>query len=345
MDAVVKYGRGFKEIALRAMPEPMPGPGQVLVAVRAAGVCGSDIEQWHDGVSWPINVPVICGHEFCGTIAGVGERVTGWTVGECVVCETAAVICGHCPACRTGAYNLCPERLGFGYGTHGAFASLVAVPERCLHRVPAAVPDEHACLTEPVSVAYNALVARTRVLPGEPVVVIGPGPIGLFCLQMARICGATPIFAVGVEQGDRRLETALQVGATHRLFAAEAEAGILAATGGWGVPVVVDAAGNAAAEALAISVVARGGQIVKLGWGQRPLELHLDPVIQKAAAIAGSFSHTWRTWEAVLALLAAGRLLMEPMVTHQLPLRDWQTGFEAAERGEAVKVVLRPSPT
>ncbi len=343
MQAVVKYGRGFKEIELRDVPEPPIGPADALVAVHAAGICGSDIEQWHDGVPWPINVPVICGHEFCGRVVAVGDQVTAFATGHRVVSETAAVICGRCPACRSGHYNLCPSRLGFGYGTDGAFTRLVKVPERCLHHVPASVPDEYACLAEPLSVAYSAVVTRARVRPGEPLVVIGPGPIGLFCVQMARVSGATPIYAVGTPADDRRLGTALAVGADHRLDAAEAAEAILAATGRWGVPTVIDAAGNSAAEQLALTVAARDGEIVKLGWGRRPLEVDYDPLVQKAVTLAGSFSHTWRSWEAVLALLAAGRIDMAAMVTHQFALSDWLPAFETMERQEAVKVVLHPA--
>lgn len=342
MQALVKYGRGYKELELREVPEPTIGPTDVLLEVAAAGVCGSDIEQWHDGVSWPVNVPVIQGHEFAGTIAAVGEAVRGFAAGDRCASETAAVICGRCRWCRTGYYNLCPNRLGFGYGTDGAFTQYVKVPERCLHRVPDSVPFEHACLTEPASVAYNALVVQTRICPGEPVAVIGPGPIGLFCLQLARICGATPIYAIGTEGDAARLETALQVGATEALLAPSAVARILAESDGDGLPVVVDAAGNVHAERLGIELVSRNGQITKVGWGLQPLELNLDPMVQKAAAIRGSFSHTWRTWEAVLALMAGGRLDLATMISHECPLADWLEAFELIERREATKVVLHP---
>lgn len=341
MQAVVKYGRGYKQVETRDVPEPDYGPTDVLLEVRAAGVCGSDVEQWHDGVTWPIHVPVIQGHEFCGVVVAKGDAMAGWELGDLCTSETAAYVCGRCRWCRTGAYNLCPERLGYGYGTDGAFAKLVRVPERCLHRVPAGVAPEHACLTEPASVAYNALVAQSRVLPGEPVVVIGPGPIGLFCVQMARICGATPIVVVGTAADRARLDQAIALGATEAVLADEAET-VIPTRCPDGVPVVVDAAGNVHAQRLAIALVARGGQITKVGWGLAELSLQLDPIVQKAAAIRGAFSHTWRTWEAVLALIAGGALDMAAMVSHELPLADWERGFELVEQRAATKVVLRP---
>ena len=192
MQAVVKFGAEDGQVELREVPVPVPGPGDVLLEVKAAGVCGSDIEQYRHAVSYHIPTPVIMGHEFAGVIAEVGEGVEGWAVGDEVVSETAAYICGSCRLCRTGNYNLCPERLGFGYGLDGAFARYVRVRSPLLHRKPPGVSWNAAALTEPTCVAYQAIVVMSDLRPGEPVAILGPGAVGLMCLQVARTLGARP---------------------------------------------------------------------------------------------------------------------------------------------------------
>lgn len=345
MKAVVKYGTRDGEVELRDVPEPQIGPQDVLLETAAAGVCGSDVEQWRHFVTYRVNTPVIMGHEFCGTVREVGAEVRGFRPGDRVVSETAAWICGQCPHCLTGEYNLCPERLGFGYGLDGAFTRYVRVPARCLHRIPDGVPFEHAALTEPACVTYNALHVRSRVRPGEPVVVIGPGPIGLFAVQMARAAGAGPVFLVGTEADRLRLEVGERVGAdvTLRADGDDVAARILEATGGYGAPLVVDAAGPAAAMKLAMEVVARGGQITKIAWDPRPLNLSLDPLVAKAATLQGSYSHTWRTWEAVLRMMAAGALDPGALITHRFTIEDWLQAYRLVESRQAVKVILTPA--
>jgi len=343
MRAVVKYGQGDGEVELREVPEPTIGPQDVLVETQAAGVCGSDIEMWHHDVTFRVNTPVIQGHEFSGIIREVGREVQGFAVGDRVISETAAYICGRCRYCLTGEYNLCPERLGFGYGTDGAFARYVRVPARCLHRIPEGVSFEHAALTEPACVAYNALVVKSRIRPGEPVLVIGPGPIGLFCVQIARLSGASPILLVGTEGDGKRLAVGRQIGAEVAVASAEeALAALQEVSEGYGAPLVVDAAGNSAALRLALEAVARNGQITKIGWGPAPVGFSLDLLLTKAATLQGTYSHTWRTWEAILSLLKTDALQMEPMITHQMGTEDWERAYRLVESREAVKVLLWP---
>jgi L-iditol 2-dehydrogenase len=342
--AVVKFGTHDGEVELREVPEPSIGETDVLLEMEAAGVCGSDVEQWRHHVSYTVNVPVIQGHEFCGTVREVGRGVRAFQPGDRVVSETAAVICGQCRQCLTGEYNLCPRRLGFGYGTDGAFTRFVRVPVRCLHRIPEDVPFEHAALTEPACVAYNALHVKSRVRPGEPVVIMGPGPIGLFSLQMCLAAGAGPIVLVGTPADGARLRVGRELGAAVTVNVAEEEPMevIRELTRGEGAHLVVDCAGPSAAVKLALEAVARNGQITKIAWGPQPLDLSLDPLLSKAASLQGSFSHTWRTWEAVLAMMAAGTIRMAPMITHRFTIEDWEKAYHLIEEREAVKVVLTP---
>jgi alcohol dehydrogenase/L-iditol 2-dehydrogenase len=343
MKAVVKYGRGDREVALREMAEPSPGEGEVLLAVRAAGVCGSDIEMWHNWID-VCNVPVIQGHEFCGVVEELGPGVAGFRPGDRVVSETAAYVCGQCVYCRAGEYNQCPKRIGYGSGTHGAFARYVRVPVRCLHRIPGNVPDAHAALTEPACVAYNALVVKSDVRAGEPALILGPGPIGLMAVQIARIRGAYPIIVVGTELDAGRLEVATKVGAHRGVVVPneDPQTVVRDLTDGQGVPLVVDAAGGTKALETAVALVARNGTITKIAWDHKTPEVNLNALVQKGARVQGSFSHTWRTWEAVLRLMSAGLLDVASMISHEMTIERFEEAYELVERRQAVKIVLRP---
>ena len=170
--ALVHYALEPLAVELREIPVPDIGDDDVLLAVGAVSVCGSDVHQAHNTHSWGVNVPVVLGHEFGGTVARTGRNVRGFRDGDRVVSETAAQICGECMLCRTGWYNLCPARLGFGYGLDGAMAQYVRVPARCLHRIPDSLPFDLACLAEPHAVAYQAMCINSLIRPGDSVVVL-----------------------------------------------------------------------------------------------------------------------------------------------------------------------------
>jgi len=213
MQALVNYSGTPGSVELRDVPKPQIRPGEVLLRSRGIGICGSDLHQWHGTQAWAVNWPVTLGHEFCGEVVEVGSDVTGWHVGDRVACETAARVCGHCPMCRTGHYNLCPERLGFGYGVDGAAAEFVKAEPRLLHRIPDNVTWEQAALTEPCAVAFNAVVEKSHPRPGDLAVVLGPGPIGLLVTQMLRNTGPARLVLVGLRRDAKRLELAQRFGA------------------------------------------------------------------------------------------------------------------------------------
>src|SRR5688572_15006471 len=212
--AVVHYALQPHAVELREVPVPDIGEGEVLLKVGGVSVCGSDVHQAHNTHSWTVNVPVVLGHEFGGTVARLGPGVRGFREGDRVVSETAAEICGNCLLCRTGRYNLCPSRKGFGYGLDGAMAQWVRVPARCLHNIPDTLPFDLACLAEPHAVAYQTMCVNSTIRPGDLVVVLGPGPIGLLCTRMAALAGANPLIVAGVSADASRLVAARQLGAT-----------------------------------------------------------------------------------------------------------------------------------
>jgi len=336
--AVVNFSREPHSVEIREFTRPEPGPEDVILAVEAVGVCGSDLHQWTSSHSWPVNYPVVLGHEFGGRIAALGSAVRGWSEGDRVVSETAAVIDPNSPMTRSGLYNLDPNRKGFGYGVDGAMTRFVRVPARCLHRVPNGLAMEQAALTEPCCVAYNAVIQNAKVQPGDRVIVLGPGPIGILCAAMARLAGAE-VALVGLERDRARLDVAKVYDCEVIIGDASAWA---KARDGLGVDGVVDAAGASAALKTALELVRPNGWISKVGWGPQPLGFSLDPLVQKNITLQGSFSHNWPIWERVLALLASGRLDVRPITGGIWPLEEWHEAFEKMHSGAIVKAVLRP---
>jgi len=336
--AVVNFAPEKGSVEIREIDKPVIGEDDVLLEVSNVGVCGSDLHQWTADHSWPVNYPVVLGHEFGGHIVETGSKVTKWKEGDRVVSETAAVIDINNPMSRAGLYNLDPTRKGFGYGVNGAMTRYVRVPARCLHAIPDQLPFEQACLTEPCCVAYSAVVANTRITPGDRVIVLGPGTIGILCAAMARLCGAE-VAVVGLEADRHRLAIAEQYGCESIIGDASDWA---KQRDGLGADCVIDAAGASMTLKIALQLVRPNGKITKVGWGPQPLGFSLDPLVQKNITLQGSFSHNWPMWERVIALLSSGQLNVKPIIGGVWPITEWHTAFEKMHKGEVVKSVLKP---
>jgi alcohol dehydrogenase/L-iditol 2-dehydrogenase len=342
MKALVKYSTDGPGVEIREIAEPQLEAGTVLVATRAVGVCGSDVHLWRNAHSWEISLPVVMGHEIAGVIAAVGDGVMGWSVGDRVVCETAGRICGVCAYCRSGSYNMCPHRLGYGAKNDGFFTEHVVVEPRILHRIPDSVSFEVAAMTEPFAVAFNALVERGSVRPGDHVVVQGAGAIGALSVQIARLQGAATVTVLCTDNDGLRLDALRALGADTVLNVQrdDVAAHVAALGDGYGADVVVDATGVSAALRQGLEVVRPGGTIVKVGWGPQPLGFSLDLLVAKAVTLLGSFSHTWGTWERVLALFALGKLDSEVALGGTYGLEEWERAFHDMESGRNIKSVM-----
>lgn len=341
--AVVQYALEPMAVELRDIAVPEIGDLDVLLRVGAVSVCGSDVHQCYNTHSWPVNLPVVLGHEFAGTVAQIGRGVTGFREGDRVVSETAAEVCGACMLCRTGRYNLCPARKGFGYGINGAMASYVKVPARCLHAIPDSLPFELACLAEPHSVAYNSMCVNSTIRPGDAVVVLGPGPIGLLCARMAALAGADPLIVVGLTADAARLETALHLGATRVVDAQqESVADVVRSFSPLGADLVCDASGASRPLDLALSLTRPDGQVTKVGWSPDLVPINLNPLVQKNIRLQGSFSHNFPIWERVIHLLDRRLTRPESIVGMTSPLHDWREAFAAMHEGRVIKSVLVP---
>lgn len=344
MIGLVNFAKAPHSVELRELPVPEIGEDDVLFSVEAVGICGSDLHQYTGKQSWLVNYPVVLGHEFAGVIAKTGSRVRGFKEGDRVVSETAAVLPADSAFLRQGLYNLEPKRLGFGYGVNGAMAPFVRVPARCLHHVPPGLSSEKAALTEPCCVAYNSVCVNSRLRPGDTVAVIGPGPIGLLCALLAKLGGAGHLIVIGIPADAHRLEVAKKIGAETVLGAKGEDIveWVKNFGDGYGVDLVIDAAGVSASLKLALDIVRPAGQITKVGWGPQPLNFSLDQLVQKAVTLQGSYSHNWPIWEKVISLLASGKIDLTYILNRVSPLKEWQESFEEMHSGKIVKGVLKP---
>ncbi len=336
--AVVNFAPEKGSVELREIEKPDIGEEDVLLEVVNVGVCGSDLHQWTSDHSWPVNYPVVLGHEFGGYISALGKNVKEWKEGDRVVSETAAIINQSSPMSRIGLYNLDPDRKGFGYGVNGAMTKFVCVPARCLHKVPDLLPFEEACLTEPCCVAYSAVAVNSDIRPGDRVIVMGPGTIGILCAAVARLRGAE-VAVLGLEADMQRLNIAKKYGCEIIVGGAKEWA---MSKDGLGADFIIDAAGVSITLKTAMELVRPNGQITKVGWGRQTMDFSLDPLVQKNITLQGSFSHNWLTWEKVISLLASGMLDVRPIIGGIWPIDKWHEAFEKMHKGEIVKSVLKP---
>jgi len=338
---LVNYAAQPYSVELREIPKATIGPDDVLLDVQAVAVCGSDLHMWMGTPSWTIEYPVVLGHEFGGIVREVGDRVTGWSEGDRAASETAAVVDPDSPLTRRGLYNLDPGRHGYGAVIDGAMRRYVPVPARILHRLPDNVSFEAAALTEPCCVAYNAVVNNASIKPGDRIVVLGPGTIGLLCAAIASLHGGE-VAVVGLDRDSDRLEVARQYGC-HTIVGDPTQWAM--ATDGLGADGVIDAAGVSPTLKMAVDIVRPAGWICKVGWGIKPLDFSLDPLVQKGVRLQGTFSHNWPVWERVIRMLSTGQLDVAPVIGGVWPLKQWQQAFEKMHAAEIVKAVLKPDQT
>lgn len=331
-------------------PEPQPRADEVVVRIRACGICGSDIHGW-DGSSGRRHPPLIMGHEAAGEIVATGPQVRNWRAGDRVTFDSM-ISCGECRYCRTGQTNLCENRRVVGvspadYKQHGAFAERLAIPERILYRLPATLPFEHAALVEPVSIAVHA-IRRAAITPQTTAVVVGSGMIGLLVVQALRWAGAKQI--VAVDLADNRLALARQLGATHTINSgrANAAAEVMAATDGLGADVSFEVVGYTPTLLLALDVLKRGGACVLVGnLSPKTQDFPLQAVVTKELSLLGSCASTGEDYPLCLDLIARGVIDVRPMIETVAPLAEGAKWFEklsAKDGGKYMKVLLAPAP-
>src|SRR4051812_35040335 len=341
MQAVVKTTRGDGQVDLREVPVPAPGPGQVLLAVRAAGICGTDLHIYHD--EYPTQPPVVLGHELAGEVAATGDDVTRGSVGDRVTTETYFHLCGTCRFCREGQPNLCPERRSIGSGVDGGFAPYVLVPERNIHHLPDTLSFQEAALSEPLACVVHGALELPKVTPGDFAVVAGPGAIGLLTLQVARAAGAA-VIVLGTAADRRRLQLAEELGATRVIDVSDEDPGpiVRELTAGWGADIVFECSGAGPAALSLLALSRRGGQYAQIGLFGKPVAWDLDQVCMKELRVTGSNASVPSAWRTALRLLENGSVRTAPLISDVYSLSNWADAFERFERREGVKLILDP---
>jgi L-iditol 2-dehydrogenase len=341
MKAVVKTAPGVGNVDLLDVEEPVTPSGHVKIAVKAAGICGTDLHIYYDEFrSLP---PVVLGHEVSGEVAEVGDDVRAVQVGDRVTTETYFSTCGVCRFCRTGRINLCPERRSIGSAVNGGFTSYLVVPQRNVHRLPDGVSYLAGALTEPLACVVHGALEIPKVAPGDVAVIAGPGAIGLLTLQVVKAAGAQ-VVVLGADADGHRLEMAIQLGADHAVnVQRDNVAGLVGdLTHGLGADIVYECSGAGPAAATLLALVRRGGQYAQVGLFGKPVSWDLDQVCFKELTVTGSNASVPSAWERALSLLGQGVVQTESLVSAVFPLAEWRAAFDAFQGRGGIKTVLRP---
>jgi threonine 3-dehydrogenase len=342
MRAVMKVGLA-PGAELREVDVPKPGPRDLLVKVRAAAICGTDIHinEWTDYAQARVKPPMIFGHEYCGEVVATGDQVHRVRMGDLVAAETH-IPCGQCAQCMTGNMHICEQMRIIGVHTDGAFADYAVLPESCAWVLPPDSDPELGAVLEPMGVGvHGVLVDR---VDARSVAIFGCGPIGLFAVGTALTAGASQVLAL--EIAPYRLELA------RRLFPEavvlnpleeDAERIVHERTEGRGVDVSVELSGSAAATRQCFQILRKGGRVSLVGLGG---DVTLNPtadIIYREAQVYGVTGRVmWETWYQIMDIIASGRFDPTEIITHRFSLGEYARALELAKSGEAGKILLLP---
>jgi len=343
MQALVKTQKGKGFLELREVPEPRVQAGEVKIEIAACGICGTDVHVRHDEFPyWP---PVTLGHEFTGTIVEVGPNCRAAKVGERVVAEPHNRSCGVCYLCRTGNSHICADKRSPGWGVDGGMARYICYPEKLLHRLPAGMSFDQGAMVEPTANAVTDVIERARVMAGDLAVVIGPGPIGLLAAMVARAAGARDVVVIGTPGDARlRLAKAKALGFTTVNVGDTKPADVVNdLSGGLGADLVIECSGAPAAIPGTIDLVRKLGKICVIGLtGNRPVEVPWDRFNFKVVEVIFNLSTSYTSWDRTITLIHRGLVPAQEIITHRLPLAQWEEAFAAVENLQALKALLIP---
>ena len=334
----------YEQFVYKDVPDPEVGTGEVLIAVEACGICGSDVHGM-DGSTGRRQPPIIMGHEAAGVIAEVGEAVEGWEAGQRVTFDST-IYCGACWHCRRGEINLCDNRRVLGvscdeYRQHGAFAEYVAVPARILYALPEGVSFPQATMVEALSIAVHG-VRRVPVELNDSALVVGAGTIGLLAVQVLKSFGCHPVIAADVDEG--KLEWARKLGADEVIHSGDIEVGReVRKVAPRGVDVAVEAVGLAASLQDAVAALRKGGSLAVIGNRSPTVDFPVQSVVTREISVNGSCASSGE-YPTCLELIGRGAVDVDAMISATAPLAEGADWFQRLYRGEPglMKVVLLP---
>ena len=329
---------------IREVKIPAFGHNDVLVKVKVASICGTDLHiyNWDRWAQNRIHPPLIPGHEFCGEVAAFGDEVTSVKEGDFVSAEMH-VACGKCLQCRTGEAHICQNVKIIGVDVDGAFAEYVVIPESNIWKLDPAIPLEYASILDPLGNAVHTVLAGE--IAAKTVAVTGCGPIGLFAIAVARAVGATSVFAIEVNEHRRKIAREMKADYVLDPSKENVNSIVMEKTGGLGVDVVLEMAGQPASIRTAFDIVRRGGRISLLGLTSKPISLNFsEDIIFKGITVQGiNGRRMYQTWYQMTALLKAGKLDLHPVITDRIPMKDFSQAMERLKTGEASKILVYPN--
>jgi threonine 3-dehydrogenase len=331
---------------IREVKIPGYGPSDVLVKVKVASICGTDLHifNWDRWAQKRIHPPLIPGHEFCGEVAAFGKEVTSVKEGDFVSAEMH-VACGKCVQCRTGEGHICQNVKIIGVDSNGAFAEYVVIPESNIWKLDPAIPQEYASILDPLGNAVHSVLAGE--IAAKTVAITGCGPIGLFSIAVARAVGAAQVFAIEVNEHRRRLAKEMKADFVLDPSRDDVHAIVMKETRGLGVDVVLEMAGHPDAIRTAFNVVRSGGRISLLGLTFKPIALNFsEDIIFKGITVQGiNGRRMYQTWYQMTALLKNGKLDLHPVITDRMAMKDFSKAMERLKTGEASKILVYPNGT
>jgi threonine 3-dehydrogenase len=334
-------GRG---LSMETQPVPAIGAGDVLVHVKTASICGTDLhiygwDRWSQG---RIKPPLTLGHEFCGVVERVGADVTAVKAGDFVSAEMH-VNCGHCHQCRLGEAHICQNLRIIGIDQDGAFAEFVKIPASNIWKLDPAIPEHYGAILDPLGNAVHTVLAGP--ISGQTVLVTGCGPIGLMSIAVAKACGSSTVFATETNENRRAMAKKMGADVVLNPVAENAVASILTATNGTGVDALLEMSGNPTAIQQGFKALRAGGRASLLGIPTENVPLDLvNDVIFKGATVQGIYGRRmYGTWVQMTALLKAGRLNLEPLFGDREPLEKFENAFAKLQGGLAGKILLYPN--
>lgn len=343
MKALVKYATGEMNVEIRDIPLREPRDNELLIKVKYCGICGTDLHIYAD--EFPNKPPVVMGHEYCGTVAQVGSGVRDrWSVGDRVVGELHTEACGKCFLCLAGKPHICDHKLALGSKHDGAFAEYLTLPAWLAHRLPESIPWEVAAVTEPFAITTHCMVERGRLDGERSILISGAATMGLMATIWASRLGTRHIIVTGTHTDEAvRFPLAQTFGATRVVNVQKEDPTqvVLDLTGGWGVDSWIECSGATSALSTGLNLVKKTGKVVLIGLvGPEMVPVPWNLLLYKEIDLVGCFSSPPSSWEKALAAEEEEAAKLRRLVTHIIPLEDWEQGFAMMNTGEAVKIVV-----
>ena len=335
MKAVVKYADGAQSFGMRDVARPEPARDELLLEVRAVGICGTDIHIIRD--EYPHSTPVTLGHEYVATVVGMGAEAEGFALGDTVVSLACAYTCGKCKYCKSGLNMMCPERLSIGSWRNGAMCRYIAVPARSCFKVDGEPSIEMAAY-EPVACCARAVYEIGQVCSDDVVFISGAGLMGQICMQLCRKAGARVVVS-GLPADAQRLELAASLGADKTVTSPEEIAAALAELGELGFTLSFECAAAAPSLANCIRFSAKHGRVVQVGLYGKSIPVDMDGALYKELQLLTSFGSNPSSWRKMLEVVKD--LTLKPYLTHVLPLSQWEQAFKDVNSGKYYKVLMQ----